>query len=102
MAAVLFQQSQPALFEFAFPFLRRRGSCSSGAFLLDHHHVQLTFQQVDFSLRQFLTSKVIESCWQHYFDREQKKNANLFSFLQMFFVKLLLEHSLTQFLLATT
>lgn len=72
MAAVLFQQSQPALFEFAFPFLRRRGSCSSGAFLLDHHHVQLTFQQVDFSLRQFLTSKVIESCWQHYFDREQK------------------------------
>lgn len=57
MAAILFQQSQTALLELSFALLRRWSCGRCGSFLLDHHHIELSLQQVDFSLSQFLLFK---------------------------------------------
>ncbi len=80
VAAVLFEEAQAALAELALALLGRRrgvGGQRGGALLLDHHHGQLAFQQVDLALGQLL-----------------------FALLQVLLLNLLLQHHLAQLLLA--
>ena len=58
VTSVFLEQPQTALFEFPFPLLGCGSGGGGGPLLLDHHHAELSFQQIDFSLRQLLSAPI--------------------------------------------